>query len=194
MLYILAIVLGIMAGLFAKGRISNLADVRFEKVWLVLAAALTLLVTQVLSGSLDLLSGYSFLINGIIYCIVFIWAWLNRRYMGVVVIAAGAFLNMLVMMVNGGRMPVDMNAAMSAGLSPEVLESDIKHYITSPGDGTRLAFLSDMITLPGFLGYMMRIVSIGDLVVMAGLLMLFFQLVSGKNTLIDIKQLRRLDK
>jgi len=194
MLYVLAIVLGIIAGLIAKGKISNLADIKFEKAWLILIAALLLLATQVLSGSLDFLSGYAFLINGIIYCIVFIWVWLNRQYTGVVIIAAGAFLNMLVMMVNGGRMPVDMKAALSAGLPFEVLESDIKHYITFPGDGTKLAFLSDMIVPPGFLGYMMKIVSIGDLFVVIGLLILFFQLVSGKNILIAIKQLWRSDK
>ncbi len=181
MLYLLAIIVGIIAGLAMKGRISNLVEIRFNKVWLIISTAVLLVASQTLSDRFDFLSGYEFLINGIIFCMVFAWLWLNRQYVGMWVIAVGSLLNMIVMMVNGGRMPVDRDTVINAGLPIELLEADIKHYITSPGDGTRLAFLSDIIAPPGFLGYMMQVVSIGDLMVVAGLFLLFLQIVSGRK-------------
>lgn len=183
MLYLIAIILGIILGIIAKGRFFNLLNTEFKKVWIILLAFAIEILAQILAlkGYAFILK-YSFIISGIKFCLLAIGFWFNRHYLGMLVIGAGCLMNALVMMVNGGKMPVDgnlLNAIVSDKALLRKLAQDGKHFIAN--ETTKLAFLSDIIQPPGILGIAARIVSAGDLVVTAGLLLVVFEATAGRR-------------
>jgi len=124
----------------------------------------------------------SLLVQGLSYSLLLLMFWFNRHYVGMAVIGAGCFLNAAVIMLNGGRMPVGMEAVEKAGYMQglEALKAglDAKHTVLDAG--TRLAFLADVIHIPGFPGIWIRVASIGDVVIAIGLAILVFELTSGR--------------
>ncbi len=181
MLYAVAVLAGICAGVFAKGRLSNLITIRFEKKWLILLAFAVQALTQVLGvNGVKWVSEYSVIIQIAVYFLFIAALWVNRHYKGILVIGLGCALNVLVMMVNGGRMPVDEGLlAASDQVLFERLMNDGKHV--AKGAATNLAFLGDIIPMPGILGYGTRIVSIGDIITAAGVFYLVFEVMRGKK-------------
>jgi len=182
--YVLAIVLGVSAGLIAGGKISNIPDFRLRRVWLIILAFLILAVFQPLSaGGLKIASNNAAIIHGTVFCMLLAGFYFNRHYRGMLAIGAGCALNSIVIMLNGGRMPVSLEVLEAAGLTEaaEMVKSglDLRHAVMDAG--TRLPFLADVICLPPFWGFMMRIVSIGDLIVVAGLFIVAFEVVKGGN-------------
>jgi hypothetical protein len=181
LLYILALLLGVAAGMAVKGRIGNLADARLEKKGFILAALCIQVTLQILGvrGILPVqrFGPWSFLV---VVGLLLAGLWANRRYAGVLVIGVGYLMNALVMAVNGCKMPVSADALKKAGLldALDILKAGIdgKHIIIA--ESTKLPFLSDIIVLPRLLRRMMEIVSIGDLVIAAGILVLVFEMLT----------------
>jgi len=127
---------------------------------------------------------FSFLIQAVVFVLLLFCFWFNREYIGLWFVGLGASLNALVMLVNGGRMPVSLEAMQKAGIK-EVTEmimsgADNKHAVIS--STTKLKFLADIIHLPGFIGQGMGVVSIGDLVVALGLFVFVFELFTHPMT------------
>jgi hypothetical protein len=184
MLYLLAIVLGVAAGLGAGGKISNMLDFKIRKAWLIIAALLLQIGAQVaLQKGVLIEDVLVVILNIAVYSLLLGAFWYNRHYAGMIIIAAGSIMNALVMTVNAGKMPVSAELLHKLNLmdAASALESgrDIKHvFIDST---TRLPFLADIIHPPSFLSIFMQIVSIGDIVIAAGLLGLLFEIVSGRN-------------
>lgn len=81
----------------------------------------------------------------------------------------GVLLNLLVIGVNGGRMPVSLEAAERVGMQTTslVAGTDFKRIALSPE--TPLAVLSDVIFLPFPIP---RVVSIGDVLIAVGAFLL----------------------
>lgn len=187
MLYIIAIGMGILLGWLAGGKIINLADLKFEKAWLVVVAFLIQTTAQILGvRGFAFISDYSMILQGIVFCLLLIGFWYNRKYIGIWFIAAGCLINALVMMLNGGKMPVDVNIMKKLGAAPEIIEQvkmgiDGKHTIIT--ESTRLVFLSDIMSPPPVLNWLMKIISIGDIIVLFGLFVLIFEAVNKKTTL-----------
>lgn len=95
---------------------------------------------------------------------------INRRVFGMPLLMAGLVLNLLVIGVNGGRMPADTRALIATGQSSraEVLLRDGQAAnCVLMSDDTRMNVLGDYIVLP-FLGSMGSAYSIGDLVALTG--------------------------
>jgi len=184
MVYILSITLGIVVGIILKGKVSNILNLKFEKVWIILLAFMIQVTAQILGyRGFDVITGNIFLIQACVFCLLFLGFWFNRQYLGILVIGAGGFLNAVVMMLNGGKMPVSLDVLASANLTEaiDMLKSglDNKHAIIN--ESTRLGFMADTIFIPGFPGLLMRIVSIGDLIVIAGFFLLLVEVVSGRT-------------
>lgn len=184
MLYLLACFMGIAAGLAAKGSISNLANFKLEKIYLIIAAFVIRTTAQVLSarGMVWLIES-SLLIYGITFLLLLAAFWYNRHSIGALIIGAGCLMNNVVMLLNGGKMPVSLEAMDRAGMTG-MLEfmkngADGKHSLLT--ESTKLPWLADIIHLPSFLGLLMEIVSIGDLVIALGLAVLTFEAVRGKR-------------
>ena len=182
--YLLAMILGILTGLVAGGRIHNILNFRLRRVWLIVLAFLILAVSQAMSArGLKVASDNVFIVHAIVFCMLLVGFYFNRNYRGMLAIGAGCALNSIVIMLNRGRMPVSLEVLEAARLTEaaEMVKSglDLRHAVMDAG--TRLPFLADVICLPPFWGFMMRIVSIGDLIVVAGLFIVAFEVVKGGN-------------
>ena len=92
---------------------------------------------------------------------------INLHLSGTLVVGVGIALNAMVMALNGA-MPVDPDAAVSAGLidRADVADAEWRGPRRATEDGDRLAALGDRIPL----GFARRVVSFGDLILVVGLI------------------------
>nr|MBC7244866.1 DUF5317 domain-containing protein [Chloroflexota bacterium] len=103
--------------------------------------------------------------------------WANRHLPGVKLIGLGLLLNFIVMVVNGGWMPVTPEAVVKVGHTGLVpsLESGTRVYssknIILPRERTKLQFLSDVLVLARPFP-IPTVFSIGDILVAAGVFLL----------------------
>ena len=163
MLFLGAIVLGLVLGTVTGGRIDNLARIRFRAPWLVVAAVIVREAVLLTPLNRVAAAGYVYLV-----ALAGIGAWTamhSRRIRGMWVITAGVVLNLLVIAANGARMPVAPEIAGAALIS----RGTIGQY-TVMGSGTALNFLGDWIRLyPAPEAY-----SVGDVLVAVGLAIVVF--------------------
>ncbi|KKO55222.1 DUF5317 domain-containing protein [Paenibacillus sp. DMB20] len=118
-----------------------------------------------------------------IYVVGMIFLWMNRNQKGFSLILIGVFLNFLVMAVNGGRMPVSIQAA--SVLDPyyvDMLKNGTvitKHFLLD--STTKLYFLGDIIPLsPPY--PRSQAISIGDIVMNIGIFLFIVHIMTpGKN-------------
>ncbi|WP_010252005.1 DUF5317 domain-containing protein [Acetivibrio cellulolyticus] len=182
MLYIIviffALLIGVAISSFA-GRRPSIYNIKFKHSWLLLpGVALQILSNIAEAKGIKFGTTITIMVNGLVFGFVFLVIWINRRYVGLWFIGLGALLNALVMMFNGGRMPVDISLlkdepylAKSADL---VLRgADNKHVVIS--SITKIPIFADIIQVPGFLGLGMPLISIGDIIVAVGLFVLCLQ-------------------
>jgi hypothetical protein len=175
---ILAFVLAVIYGKIKK-RSFDLFNVKLQKTWLIVVAFALQTVTRLMGvKGFDFAVKFSLLIQVVVFALLFLCFWFNKKYIGLWFIGIGASLNALVMIINGGRMPVSLEAMQKAGIqvaTDMVLSgADNKHIVLS--DTTRLGFLADIIYLPGILGWGIGVLSIGDIIVALGLFIFVFEL------------------
>jgi hypothetical protein len=111
------------------------------------------------------------LVSSLVSLLVFVW--FNRGRDGIVIIGLGLILNLLVIALNGGLMPIAPETAIA--LFPDVPHSTWQvgtrpgrsKNILLPHEGTRLADLSDAILLPEWFPWV-RALSPGDLLIVLG--------------------------
>jgi uncharacterized protein DUF5317 len=114
--------------------------------------------------------------------VLMLFAALNLRLAGFALILVGLALNLTVIAANQG-MPVTKNALIKSGQG-EVLgelrkEPGAKHFLARPGDVV-LEPLADVIPLGDPLD---QVVSVGDLVVYAGVMWLIVAAMRGRSVL-----------
>src|SRR2546428_7376360 len=104
MLWLFAIVIGLVFGVVTGGKIGNLAKLRFRWPWLILAAVVVR--ESVVLTPLNRVDGARYLYVVSLAAIVAWTIWQFDRLRGIWLITAGAAVNLLVIVVNGARMPV----------------------------------------------------------------------------------------
>lgn len=162
MLWLFAIALGLVFGLVTGGSIGNLARLRFRWPWVILIAVVVR--EAVLLTPLNRVDGARFVYVLALAAIVAWTIWHFDRVRGIWLVTAGAALNLLVIVVNGARMPV----------APELAASLIRHgnvgQYTVMGSQTQLNLLGDWISLwPSPEAY-----SPGDVLIALGLAVVVF--------------------
>ena len=104
---ILALVVGIAAGLFAGGRITNIANVRLRWVGLLFLGLLIRYGTQWAIDNdvpyMDLVRLPLFITG---FFVLLLGLWLNREQPGFPLAFVGILLNAGAIIINGGSMPV----------------------------------------------------------------------------------------
>ncbi|OMF93365.1 DUF5317 domain-containing protein [Paenibacillus sp. FSL R7-0273] len=180
------IIIGFIAGLFRGGLKHGLvqfSNIRLKSGWifpLLLVFQFLMFYMQERSSTVAAASGYIYIA---VYVVGLIFLWLNRHNKGFWLILIGVFLNFLVMLVNGGRMPVSYEAA--SVLDPiylEMLKSGdavSKHYLLDAS--TRLAFLGDIIPLSSPYPRTQAI-SIGDVVMNFGIFLFILNIMTPAAT------------
>lgn len=109
----------------------------------------------------------------------------NREHEDIRVFMIGWFLNALVIWLNKGRMPIDLEQAKKLPFSVEPLlnGSDFKHSILT--NDTLLPFLGDIIHMPIIIP---RIISIGDLFIILGAFLLIQRIMNKPISLIRLRE------
>lgn len=162
MLWVFAIVVGIVFGLITGGRITNLARLRFRWPWLILVAVAVR--AAVLLTPLNRVDGAQYLYLLALAAVV-VWTIPHfKRLPGVWLVTAGSALNLLVILVNGARMPV----------APEFAASLARHgtigQYTVMGTQTHFNLLADWI----WLHPVPEVYSPGDVLIALGLAIVAF--------------------
>lgn len=144
------------------GRLGRLASIRVRGTWVpVVALAVQVLITSVArDGHAELHKT----LHIATYVLIGVFLWCNRRLPGVKVIGLGAFLNALVITVNGGQMAASRTAERLAGLH---LGNGFAN--SAPLTHPHLLWFGDVIPWPGPLP---NVLSVGDFLIYAGTLIL----------------------
>jgi hypothetical protein len=144
------------------GNLGRLASLRLRGLWTpVLALALQVVITTIAPEGHPLLHRVAHVGT---YVAIGLFLWCNRRISGVRLIGLGAFLNALAIALNGGVMPAAQAAERLAGMH---LRAGFDN--SAPVAHAHLTWLGDVIPWPGPLP---NVLSIGDLVIYAGTLVL----------------------
>ena len=140
MLVLVPLVLGLVLGLAAGGKLGNLAYVRFRWPWFVLLVLAIRIA--VLQTPLDRVEGLQYVYAAAQAGLVAWSAWHIARLPGVWLVTIGAAMNTIVILANGARMPV--TTAMADALAQR---GHTAEYVVM-GPGTVLNWLGDSIVLP----------------------------------------------
>jgi len=194
MILLPAIVAGLLAGLArAKYRNGHLRSPDLRLVWLVPIAflpqwlAFNLPVTRRLTT--DNLAAAALVSS---QALLLVFAWYNRKQPGFWALGAGLALNLTVIALNGGLMPV--SPGVVAELLPDTPADDwqvserVGWNIVLPVTYTRLWWLSDHLLLPAWFPYR-KALSVGDLLIAAGAFWYLWALGAPKSA----KEIRSLE-
>ena len=171
MILVLSVVAAISVALARGGRLSRLTEARLERGWMaIFAFIMQVLVMRLGSRGTEGALGPRALLAGS-YLLLLAVVLANRRLPGILLVAVGLGLNLSVMLVNGGYMPITPGALEKAGLASLAAGNAIGARVLSakdvllPAASTRLWILSDVIVIPPPLG---TAFSIGDVILSLG--------------------------
>ncbi len=176
MLLIYAVVIGLLAGLVAGGRVDRLGDVRIAWAWPALAGLLVQValfadpVTSAVGPALPYLYVGS-------TALVFVALLRNVRLPGVPLVALGAASNLAAILANGGYMPVSPDALAAIGRGGA---TGIHANTVVAGPGSPLALLGDVIPVPPPIPGA-NAVSIGDILIAAGAVVFLVLVMRGRG-------------
>ena len=174
MILLLAVLVGLLVGL---GRAywckQPYKAPSLEAIWLAVVAFLPQLVVAYLPATYQLIN------NGLAsvsllgsLALFFVFAWLNRSLPGMPILIVGLLLNFVVIIANGGWMPISLHTAnlltgkdvlQFVNLGSRFGEKDI----LLPAQNIHLEFLADRFLLPAWLPYKVAF-SLGDVLISVG--------------------------
>ena len=171
----LAVVVGLIIGLLARGRLSNMSR-RSLRGWILLAAGIA---TQAAAGRVGGPESTTPLVL-ISYALLLGFAAVNLHLVGMGVVMVGMVANAAVIGLNDG-MPIRPSAVVAAGLAtPEQAErmrADVKRRPERPGD--RVVLLADIVPVPP----LREVVSFGDLAIGVGVADVIVHLMRARSRL-----------
>jgi MFS family permease len=172
----IGIFLGLILGLVAGGSLTNLASIRLRWIWILCLAVILRFGTEAALGAgigpvetlrVPLLTGaFAVLLAGL---------WVNRGYPGMSMAFVGILSNAVVMLANGGYMPIWERSLTIAGFTPDDVTSAV-HVILATGLDAEfllhLGPLGDIIPIP--FPIIQNVASVGDVFLTAGLAFFLF--------------------
>lgn len=174
---ILAIVLGLLLGLVARGDILNLARVRFRWTAVIFAALAIRFATESLLGRVDLVQDLRLPLFALAYGLLLAALWRNRGQPGLSLAFVGILANAVAITVNGGFMPVWQPSLIAAGFDPAAVAGDGFHVLVTLTqlDASFLisaVLLGDIIPVP--LPVIGSVMSVGDVFLSSGVAFFLF--------------------
>ena len=171
MLYLVALLVGLVIGFLRGGRLSHLTGLRLRWLWIIpVALAIQLMIFPLFSRT-PLLPYATVPLHVLSYVLAGVWLIANLREPPLVVMVSGALSNFVTVAVNGGRMPASETALRAAGWSETadllVSQGDYGNVVLM-GETTRLNWLGDYLYLPEWVPFAVAF-SIGDVLIMVGL-------------------------
>jgi hypothetical protein len=148
--------LSVAGALAVNGRLRRFAQVRIRLAW-----GLGLAVGAALLSAVPALHGAGTVVTLAAALVVVV---ANRTLPGMPLLGTGLLLNSAAILANGVSMPVDIDAAVRAGVNPPSQVADPFHTLADAH--TRLRLLCDIIPVPW--PWRGEVVSVGDVLVAAG--------------------------
>jgi hypothetical protein len=142
------------------GHLRRLAEIRLR--WVPLAVAALALQVAIITIWPRLPHPLAVTAHLASYVMLGAVVWANRALPGMLVIAAGAGANALVIAVNDGTLPASAGALRAAGIRPRIGFQN-SGVLAHP----HLAWLGDVMVTPSWLP-LRNMLSVGDLVLLAG--------------------------
>ena len=172
---LISLVIGLALGVAAGGNILNLASVRMRLLQLLFLGLLVRYATQyAIEIGIAEADTYRLFLFGGGFLLLLIGLWVNREQPGLPLAFVGILLNAVVIVVNGGYMPVWEPSVVAAGLSPAEVGSTFHRIVSATADGgipsdflAQAGPLGDIIPIP--FPFIQNVISIGDLFLGAGL-------------------------
>lgn len=186
LILVTAVLAGFLVALARGGRPSQLAELPLRLGWLAMTAVLAQL--YVIYSPADRVEADRSLHSALLvasYTALLAMVWANRRVAGIAVLALGLWMNMAVILANGGFMPVSPEAVLVAGtraadsLPDEGARLPKSKDVLLFREHTNLWYLSDAIA-DGRLPYS-KVYSLGDLFLGAGVFLVIQLSMSGSK-------------
>ena len=170
------IFLGLLLGLVAGGSLSNLASIRLRFVWVLLIAVILRFGTETALGAgIDIVETLRVPLLAASFGVLLAALWANREYPGISMAFVGILSNAVVMMVNGGYMPIWDRSLEIAGFTAAEVQSPI-HFVIGPDLDAdfllHLGLFGDVIPIP--VPFFENVASVGDVFLTAGLAFFLF--------------------
>lgn len=175
MFVLVVLVLAVSMSYLRGGRLSRLAHAPLHRPWLLFVGvgvqvAVDVLAAQEVLGDASTLGWVGLLISQLLVVAFVVSNW---QLPGIVLVASGLLLNAVVMAANGA-MPVDPAAIQVLGLDGATVPPG-KHTLLT--ESTHVPWLADIWPLP----LMRSIISVGDVVLAAGLLPITHALMTHRS-------------
>ena len=189
MVLLLAVTFGLFAGLtlaFIQGRAYKIDGLRFT--WLSMVAFLPQIIVLYMPSTRKIISKEvtaAILIGSLATLLVF--TWLNRKLPGMRVLSLGLVLNLIVILANGGFMPINPETieealpAASNRYQLKVGERFGAKDILLTKDETKLEWLADRYLMPSWFPFQAAF-SIGDIIIALGIFWLLVRANSDSCT------------
>ena len=200
MILVIAVIVGLMGGIIRariKKRSYQAKTLRFP--WLVLLALIPqwlVFTLPIVRNTLpNLIVSITLVLSQVV---LFIFAWINWRTPGFWLLVSGLVLNLVVIMANGGFMPIAPDTAqwLIPTFSEESWEIGTRFAkgkdIVLPIDKTALYFLSDRFRTPAFDLYRAAF-SLGDCFIAAGAFWLLWAMGGKKHAKLTWENLNDTD-
>lgn len=150
MLYAYIIIISIIIGLLRNGKLSSLSQISLKRAELIVLAFL-IQAGLIFLGSrkIGFVLNYSSYALDFSYVVLLIAVWYNENIKGMKIIALGIIFNFIVIVANGGHMPVLLSSLYKAGLDDFALVLKEGTYVTHAliTEKTLFGFLADVIPL-----------------------------------------------
>lgn len=174
-MYIEAVIIGILIGVFRNGNLANISDISLRGLPLMILSVI-FQVAPVFLVKIPGAAEYIYLFPFISLCIMTLAVIINYKRPGMKIIAVGAILNIVAMGMNGFYMPIDYTALGWAGLDP-LLES-IKNGTVIGYSNMETAvsiskILGKIIPIPKIYPFA-KVLSIGDIIITLGIIFFFY--------------------
>jgi DHA3 family macrolide efflux protein-like MFS transporter len=177
---LIAVIVGVVAGLLAGGRISNLLSVRLRYGALILAALILRFATQwLIEQGVEVVDQWRVALLAASFGSLVFALWLNRSQPGLLLAMVGIGANGLAILVNAGYMPVYLPALQVAGLTTADL-SPTFHVALPETLGIRFLLdagpLGDI--LPVTIPVLANVISVGDVLLATGIAWFLFSAIA----------------
>src|SRR5689334_8809052 len=170
------IALGLVLGLLAGGSLLNLGALRLRRIGLLaIALALRVATELLLNAHVAFADALRVPLFATSFGLLLAALWVNRRFPGMSLAFIGILSNAIVILVNGGYMPIWEPALVAAGMTPADVTSAIHYVLPPPLDPNLLLHLgplADVIPVP--FPFVENVASIGDIFLTAGLAFFLF--------------------
>ncbi len=181
------IILGLVLGLWAGGRLLNLASIQLRWVWLLFAAVVVRFGTEaLLNAGVEVVDTLRVPLLGAGFVMLLVGLWVNRGYPGLSLAFIGILLNAIVILLNGGHMPIWEPSLEAAGFTAADVNSAIHVVVDddlSAAFLTRALVLGDIFPIP--IPFIRNVASLGDLFLSLGLGFFLFASVVRVPTELD---------